>query len=154
MGYTNYWNASEPVSLEQAAPHLQELLQIGTEQGILAGADGLGTAVFDGRIVVFNGSTREAYESFYITPDQTGFQFCKTARKPYDAFVKAALILIQASCDDPEQFRISCDGSHSDWEQAAELVEKVSNIKLCDVIISDSVLSTAQLRSLTSSVGM
>ena len=152
MGYTNYWNNEEPIDLTNAAPAIQELLEMGMERGILAGADGQGSPVFDGRILVFNGCGDAAYETFAITPEQTGFQFTKTAQRPYDAYVKAALILIQSHSDDPDQIRIACDGRTSDWDEAADLVGLISNISLCDVMISDSVLSRVELEHLAASL--
>lgn len=48
-----------------------------------------------------------------------GFDFCKTARKPYDQVVTAVLILCERFC--PNWRDITSDGTPADWEPALEL---------------------------------
>lgn len=50
------------------------------------------------------------------------FQFCKTARKPYDLAVCAALIA--AKHHFPEM-KVTSDGEESDWKDACDLCQRV-----------------------------
>lgn len=54
-----------------------------------------------------------SHESFVLDRDGKGFQFCKTARKPYD--LVAAAILLQAMLLHPGIFVVSTDGDCEDW---------------------------------------
>lgn len=49
------------------------------------------------------------------------FEFCKTAFKPYDVFVVAALILLHTLC--PGCFDISSDGDTADWQSVLDYMQ-------------------------------
>jgi hypothetical protein len=73
-----------------------------------------------GSCICFNGDDRDdqgmAHETFYLArecEEDNDFQFCKTARKPYDWLVVAALLLAEKHC--PGCWEISSDGSEEDW---------------------------------------
>ena len=51
------------------------------------------------------------------------FSFCKTAMKPYDAYVKA--ILIRAKLHYGELIRVSSDGDWSDWEKGRKICRDI-----------------------------
>jgi hypothetical protein len=61
------------------------------------------------------------HETFYITRNflSDTFNFCKTARKPYDLMVQACLILYKYYF--PE-VKISSDGDKEDWAEAFKFV--------------------------------
>lgn len=61
---------------------------------------------------IFNGKRDLGHETFYIS--ETDFNFCKTARKPYDFFVTAYLMLL--ADDDSFTGKISTDGDMEDWK--------------------------------------
>jgi hypothetical protein len=107
------------------------------EELIVCGSDGTGEPIITDELVSFNGNASLAgnadtddlsHETFYIprihepqdwqTPDGQGryFDFCKTARKPYDLAVTAALITLRYHFPDPE-IAISSDGTAEDWQQ-------------------------------------
>jgi hypothetical protein len=109
---------------------------IAVAEGIkLAGPDGTGSLVLTQDTIAFNGVGDEAHESFWIdrvpeapawksadSEKEKFFSFCKTANKPYDPVVVAALCLL----DDTGGFHKICsDGNHSDWQAGLELARKV-----------------------------
>lgn len=61
---------------------------------------------------IFNGKRDLGNETFYIS--ETDFNFCKTARKPYDFFVTAYLMLL--ADDDSFTGKVSTDGNTDDWK--------------------------------------
>jgi len=58
----------------------------------ICGSDGDGKPEFTKDHVWFNGNDDLSHETFYLDKESTGFNFCKTARKPYDLLVMACLI--------------------------------------------------------------
>ena len=104
---------------------------------IVCGSDGTGDPIITDELVSFNGNAPVAgdadtgdlsHETFYVPrvyepqdwqrPDRQGryFDFCKTARKPYDMAVTAALIALHYHFPTPE-VEISSDGTAEDWQQ-------------------------------------
>jgi hypothetical protein len=59
----------------------------------------------------FNGPNDNGHETFCIHKDGGGFQFCKTARKPYDLAVCLVLLVIARHAPDA-----MCIGSDGDWD--------------------------------------
>jgi hypothetical protein len=107
MGYTHYWTQTRDCTHEewsQIREDFEALLKdVQHVQGIpLANGNGdLGTSpeISDKRIF-FNGAGNDAHETFClyrVRPPRESWQsirggdFCKTARKPYDLAVTAAL---------------------------------------------------------------
>ena len=74
--------------------------------------------------ISFNGVGEDAHETFVLTPKETGFTFCKTARKPYDTLVVAILCL--ADLTFPGLLSISSDGDSGDWEEGLLLARLVN----------------------------
>lgn len=72
---------------------------------------------------MFNGdaSTGDDHETLVIEKKGSGFQFCKTAEKPYDVYVKAALLLANKVA--PGVFELSCDGDRDPdcWTEGEKL---------------------------------
>lgn len=83
---------------------------------------------------VFNGEGEQGHETFYIIKRDTNFNFCKTARKPYDFFVTAYLMLL--ADDDSFSGKVSTDGNIDDWEWCYnKLIHyELVNKKLTDLI--------------------
>jgi hypothetical protein len=80
-----------------------------------------------------------SHETFYVQrtfsahysgqrPDERGlwFEFCKTARKPYDLAVTAALIRLAYHF--PEGVEISSDGNEGEWEEGRALCERLFGV--------------------------
>lgn len=121
MGYTHYWDTPR---LEDDGVW-QEII-VGVQNilictGIPVGSpDGEGDAPhINNDYIGFNGVGEDACESFLIRRSGQGWQFCKTARRPYDDVVTAVLLLLEHHL--PGQFQISSDGSWEEWTQGREL---------------------------------
>lgn len=52
--------------------------------------------------------------------DMRGFDFCKTARKPYDDVVVACLCVLAET-----GLSVSSDGDHDEWEDGRKLAEQI-----------------------------
>jgi len=120
MGYTHHWNlpeideetwakiqaASEEVIAE--VPNLQ--YEFNNPEPPLVDSD----------YIRFNGHGPAGHETFFLERDGLrGFNFCKTARKPYDEAVTAVLCIVghhltkEGTLKDP--YYISSDGYFSEW---------------------------------------
>lgn len=114
MGYTHYFPGLK--TNEIFAEGVRDIVAAAEELGIkVRGADGYGEPVITGDIIALNGDAEENldYESFVIDGED-GFNFCKTARRPYDAVVTAILIwAIVGEFEGHEN--IGTDGSWDDW---------------------------------------
>jgi len=139
MGYTHYfyrkektdvkiWNAlcqDTRILLESADIPLTYPGDEGDHKGFLINAEEIN----------FNGSGADAHENVYFPKDfltgdydstdrhERHFSFCKTARKPYDEYVTAFLLLAKFYMKD--DIRINSDGDVSDWQEGIELVNKI-----------------------------
>ena len=118
MGYTHYWEIKKPLTdelLKDISEKTQQIVDLAKEDGIII-CNGMGEEGSEPTItptyISLNGCETEeednANESFYLSLEDKGSHFCKTARKPYDAVV----VSILKYCKDtyPEYFKISSDG--------------------------------------------
>lgn len=78
------------------------------------GRDGHDTMVLD-----MSGATRSTTLEFNLK----GFNYCKTAGKPYDVWVTALLALMEALA--PGCWKIYSDGYPEDWTAGVELARRV-----------------------------
>jgi len=62
-----------------------------------------------------------SHETFCLNLNSDSWNFCKTARKPYDIMVKACLLITQHHVG-AERFKASCDGDDEDWTPATRLI--------------------------------
>ena len=103
MGYTHYWNH------ENIDAETWKTLQTIARKILREAQDTLGialseeydinrTPVINAKEIRFNGYADEGHETFYLTPGACSFEFCKTARKPYDAVVVAMLQACAVYC--------------------------------------------------------
>lgn len=144
MGYTHYWR--RPVGTEdrekfrELGTDIKRILEEAENQQIrIAGPSGVGNPEFNEQYIGFNGrgpkldhesfvwtcaTERPPYYDHYSKPaDEPVFDFCKTARKPYDAVVTASLIRAKHIYGD--QVHVSSDGSWDEWAEGRALYEKV-----------------------------
>lgn len=121
MGYTHYWKGLKANGLEENA---KKIVKVAMEDGIKLG-DGCGVnePIIKEGFIDLNGweDYGEDHETFRLS-DNTSFDFCKTARKPYDTVVVA--ILIDAIVNNLKYDDISSDGNYSDWQDGIELYKK------------------------------
>lgn len=87
-----------------------------------------GTPQVNPDIVQFNGIGDQTHESFTIRRviEKPGhFDFCKTARKPYDLAVTACLIVVDhyVNAGETRAMQISSDGNREDWEPGIALAQ-------------------------------
>lgn len=136
MGYTHYFTGL--VANEELADATRGIVSAAEERGIgVFGPAGYGAPVISPELIALNGDAELGldYESFVIG-DVTGFNFCKTARRPYDAVVTA--ILIWAILHKSEGYEnIGTDGQFDDWANPHRHDgtdrEGVSGFELCEV---------------------
>lgn len=128
MGYTNYWNLEKTEFPEEFLEGVKKIIDVANGSGIdLANGSGIeGTKpIVEKEVISLNGMEPEDYETFYLGGEK-GFGFCKTARRPYDAVVKAILILAE-QCGIVSGF--SFDGNTTEQEYlTAKLLLKKANI--------------------------
>lgn len=136
MGYTQYWtprvaSPEEWEKLVERAKKLKDNLPkysesagggFGEDAGRwkrvikIRGGLGVGKPSFNKKLIWFNGDEKRGldHETFSIEPKPTGWNFCKTARKPYDLLVCAILI----AAHDIVGYEVSSDGDFNDWKPA------------------------------------
>ncbi len=151
MGFTHYWrrpatlhNATFETWVEDVKCLLLNLPKHSSSAGGYYSADpvaicgplGTGKPKLTKALVSLNGdASRELdHETFYVPrvmkpeewqkPDQDNlwFSFTKTARKPYDLIVAAALLVLKARFGDA--IKVSSDGDSEDWAPAVELFKQ------------------------------
>ena len=130
MGYTHYWTQARDYTRDewvQVREDFEALLKdVQHVQGIPL-ANGMGdpgtSPEITGEKIWFNGAGDDAHETFCLRrvrskkeewQDRRGQDFCKTAHKPYDLAVTAALCYL-ASVADPVSHSVSSDGHGCDF---------------------------------------
>lgn len=127
MGYTHYFKQNTPVDIDTWREITAEVRRLidASPVTICNGSGDVGsTAVIDDNSIAFNGENDEnsaiddSHETFMLPRDYREFNFCKTARKPYDLLVTASLIV--ANHFAPDAYDIGSDGDQSDWFDGLE----------------------------------
>ena len=95
MGYTRYWNRTNKPMDENFVKFCNEVFKTCAKLGIkLGNGYGVNEPIARISIIAFNGDALKDldHESFVLDDGiGTGFNFCKTARKPYDYAVRTIL---------------------------------------------------------------
>jgi len=73
-----------------------------------------------GEAIRLNGVGDGACETFRLARAVSGYEWCKTDRRPYDAVVTAVLVLAQAHA--LGWLAITSDGTPADWEPGLRLL--------------------------------
>lgn len=144
MGYTQYWTIKKPITKGQMTLLQSDMLKI---EGLFIAedieaeiaecyttsvvklADGMGEGdrvdYGDHDKIAFNGIEEGdlGHETFGLRVGDEGFEFCKTARKPYDLAVCMMLIALKNHLKDSVE--ISTDGGDEEWEQPIKLYKKL-----------------------------
>lgn len=124
MGYTHYWTIKEAIdsdAFDKLQKGIKEIIKTANEAGIPVADEST-----DG-IIAFNGIGSGSHETFVIQLGDTGFNFCKTAEKPYDAVVTASLILLKKELG--AEVEVSSDGGWHKWQSGQLLYETVFDIQ-------------------------
>lgn len=143
MGYTHYWTQTKNHTRAEWTQICEDigaiLKDVQHVQGIPLAFEcdePLKAVEIGPEVIRFNGLGEDGHETFYITrnrkpleewqtKDQLGWDFCKTARKPYDLAVTACLAYLAAMESKP--WRVSSDGDGRDWIDGVELARRVVN---------------------------
>lgn len=140
MGYTHYYTINESFT-ENEVKECNELITkiLNTTSVSIHGSSGTGSPVITSDYISLNGEdmTDESHETFYVAyhlgPTQTSqFEFCKTARKPYDEVVTACLIAIKHVVNN--KIDISSDGFKNEWTPGITLFEEATQLDSTPVI--------------------
>lgn len=135
MGYTHYFSkvnstTDEALRFEMFARGARTIIEYAIKyDGIaLAGWDGEveGAWEITDEVVRFNGLGENSHETFSWSADASGFNFCKTAYKPYDAVVTACLIHLKDIYG--EAVSIGSDGDWSEWSDGARLYRNATGL--------------------------
>jgi hypothetical protein len=150
MGYTHYWNFKSPTEnyTEQKRKALMEIEVLlermpkhSTSAGgyylndplKIKGGDGVAKFELKEKDIWLNGDAKDGYDhgTFFINLETPGtdFDFCKTARKPYD-FVVCAMLLSLAN--HLENFEFSSDGDKEDWQPVVTFYLEQNNNYISD----------------------
>lgn len=138
MGYTHYFTQTRDYTPDEWAgvcEDISTLLRFSINaQGIPIGnasGDRPSKPEIGPERIRFNGMGDDAHETFVVnrirtldewqSPDRLGWDFCKTARKPYDTVVTAALCYLSTVCETHE---VSSDGSGKDFVPGLELARQ------------------------------
>ena len=133
MEYKHYWNKPKKISKKDWT-NFAELARDIINSGKVPICDDI-NSVFEAEIsynlIKFNGVDSDTHGTFYFTrtadeyeiKGNLAFNFCSTARKPYDIYVTAILILAKFCFQD--KINISSDGSITDWLSGFYLVKSV-----------------------------
>ena len=119
MGYTHYFDFKRnPADIENGDKKFKEAVDLFKEKLAklppvkLCGGRGTGEPVMTDKLLCFNGDAdkEEEYETMRISyeNEDAGFNFCKTARRPYDAAVCLALLCFKEVFGD--DFTYASDG--------------------------------------------
>lgn len=121
MGYTHYFQQNEAVS-DEAWNKIQNDVKIIINHQLKAGVEleSSNKEMVNENYININGVGDNAHETFHITKKKMeDFNFCKTARKPYDLTVTSILLVIDEHAKDC--FRIGSDGGALGLFEAAKL---------------------------------
>jgi len=138
MGYTHYYTISEmglaisrDINYKKFTIMAESIITHAEESGI-ALADGLGETLgaweVSNETVRLNGYGADSHETFGVprVASVYGGNFCKTARKPYDAVVTALLIALQDAYGDSAN--VESDGYPEEWAKGLELFESATGL--------------------------
>lgn len=139
MGYTHYWTRPVEIKKEVFAEIKAEMEKALKELPVVI-ANGHGDGVFapEEDAVIFNGAQpKDDHETFYFPQKGSSFElyakkpfkedrvfeFCKTARKPYDLAVMVCLLI--AKWHLKSEFTVDSDGGTEEWEKGFKGYEMV-----------------------------
>lgn len=143
MGYTHYWTFRK--ALKGQATKTEEAYQKAVrdcQKVILAyskvngGLSGYSAHTKVGQYggINVNGSGQLSHEPFILREhfsENEGFNFCKTAQKPYDTVVVACLIILKHRLKD--LIHVSSDGNEECWKAGLKLAKNITGIKSLNI---------------------
>lgn len=138
MGFTHYWNTKPTITKEKWSNFQKAVETLLKDATILQYEyNNSKKPVISAEQIRFNGIEEDGHETFMIkrvdTPSKwdggsTVFGFCKTARKPYDVYVTAVLLLAHIYLGD--EITISSDGGVGDWQEGVAVINEKLNLDI------------------------
>jgi hypothetical protein len=128
IGYTHYWTIKSsikdkfPEFADDCKKVLDHEIKNGTKLAFECTIDSK-PPLTNNNTVRFNGVGEEGHETFLISASEIGFQFCKTARKPYDTAVTACLLLARHHFG--SAIEMSSDGGSNGFNRAFLVLSRV-----------------------------
>jgi hypothetical protein len=123
MGYTVYFSQKRHFTTSEWGLIREAAINMFNRLKQVKGGSGTGRPIIDNTDIIFNGDDAkgEAHETFQLMKAGDGFQFCKTACKPYDRYVKAMLVV--ANYYAPGALEVSCDGDGEEgcWDEGVRI---------------------------------
>jgi hypothetical protein len=96
--------------------------------------------------VLINGRGDRGHEDFalreHFSQNIDQFNFCKTARKPYDCVVVAALAILKHRLDDA--IDVGSDGGAEDWDSGVALARSVTRLAIKNPIQRGGVVAVLE----------
>lgn len=117
MGYTHYWEGFTTLPKE-AVTAIQKLVADHSHL-VQYECDIKSAPAVVGAEVRFNGIGSDGHETFCLSG--AAWNFCKTARKPYDKVVVAVLFIVESAC---QGFTWSSDGDAGDHAEGLALAQQ------------------------------
>lgn len=123
MGYTHYWTHRRRFTNAEWVEVGDALTRIICASNVEIAED-----PFTAEGLFLNGVGEDAHETFCVIQNRPlefnkqGWDFCKTARKPYDVIVTAALCYLESCWTD--QFSVGSDGDDTDWDEGLTLARR------------------------------
>lgn len=114
MGYTHYFEQGKPATKEQWDAITEAFKKIAPSLPIQREDDDPARPEITEDRIIFNGIGDNGHETMLLERAGHGFQFCKTARKPYDRAVITLLTIANNLA--PGTWVISSDGSAKEWQ--------------------------------------
>lgn len=125
MGYTHYWRVSGSLDKDKFKEFSSDCKKIAEMSDVgLANLQGEEKTFpeFSETEVSFNGIGKYSCESFFVNLNTSGFNFCKTRRRPYDTVVVACLLCLKYYFDDVS---VSSDGDNEEWSYGTNLYKSI-----------------------------
>lgn len=139
MGYTHYFQQNREVTVEEWAAIIADAKLLVEKGGVPLWSeynDPDTKPVIDGHAIKFNGCEDDGHETFYLQRElYQEFNFCKTARKPYDLIVCS--ILIAAEHHAPGAWDIGSDGGFTEDDDEWYPAFRLANTVLGKKVIND-----------------
>ena len=155
MGYTHYYkipSKMDKVRFEVLTTDVKIILESAKDLGIeLAnghGEEGTEPTVTND-LIIFNGVEDDSHETLYIAREdeeakENGlvFNFCKTARKPYDTIVVAVLVAVKKHFPESE---ISSDGDMEEFTNGS-MPDQKGGLTLCKELFGEDYVKDFKMR--------
>lgn len=137
MGYTHYWKTNGAMTATEWEAITAAARKIVTKSTVALAFEydePEKKIVISKTAIRFNGIGDDGHETFCIGPDGTDFEFCKTARKPYDEVVVAILV---ACAVHASVFSWSSDGDDADHADGLKLYSAATGASTPDLFTDE-----------------